>query len=305
MSEWDRLVERYRTAVVAAVIAWCITGVFVVLASTDFIWRDTGLPEKIEAECIRHAEKVYTERDAAAQSKGESASGASENDGYYKARDHCLSRRAAIASEWQAHYGKLQAGVAFCTLAAAMGAAAIAWLAFREARHQAEAAWRSVSNSQTLERAALRIEGDGPITPLPFARHIVIRFVNVGNSAAQVLATSVNHVAGDDALPEAPQYADRRLRTHEFVAKGGTFTVVRFPPEDAFRRAFSDDESAFIWGYIDYRDVFGRAWRRGFAYGFSFILVLPTEEGDERSAVWSRIEDDAYNFEREIADDLS
>jgi hypothetical protein len=304
MSKQNYLLENYRTAVVSAVFAWCVAIFFALALSADLVWRDTGLPERIEAECTSQSEKAYAEHSAAADKKEISTGSGGDTDAYYKARDHCIARRSAIASEWQAHYGKLQVAVAFLALLSAIGAGTFAWLAFGEARRQANAAWSTVNNSVTLERARLNLEGDGPITPLRLANHIVIRVVNGGRTSAEVRGSSINFIVGEDELTEAPLYDHRQDHRHEIISSGGRYTLFRILPDRALGPAFSNEEAAFIWGYIDYRDVFGRTWRHGFGFGFSFILDASLPGADAaRTAVWSRISDDAYNYEREIIGD--
>ena len=103
---------------------------------------------------------------------------------------------------------------------------------------------------------------------------VKIAVKNSGKSPAEVLDFHLTTWVGEGNLPDEPPYSDHPPAGECFLMAGERFTVpVLLPlgPEEV--QAIHHGHSIWLVGYVEYRDIFGRTHRGGYARQYQATLT--------------------------------
>jgi hypothetical protein len=156
--------------------------------------------------------------------------------------------------------------------------------------------WRTLAatlrSNEIIERAYVGLSHEPPglavqATAPPTAR-VSVRVTNHGRTPARCTELSLSLLISSAPLPAAPPYAP--ARPIAAVLTAGDEFVVTLPITAAELAQIQAGAAAYVLGYVDYRDQFGRGvYRRRYARrydanGLGSNLVFVTEAGynDER-----------------------
>lgn len=176
----------HSTLVVSAWFGWAVAFAFALILSTDIVIREIQRLDADERQCQSNAQKADSNRKPIVNKQNEESAATGDNDSYYKAREYCVSKRSAIATERQADYALWQVVLGVWILFAAIAAALIAWRAFKETRRQADIAHNALIESNRPWLRIINVTASGSlnfnseITTLP----VTIYVKNVGNAPA-------------------------------------------------------------------------------------------------------------------------
>jgi hypothetical protein len=243
-----------------------VAGILALVISTDF-FANVLVVENFDADeaaCRGKQEQAYAKRKAAAPTP-KTDDKADRDDG---AREYCIQRRSALASERQAHFAKVTLYLGIATLLAAIGAAIAAGIAAKATRD-------TVATMQDTARTELRAF----VTPTNF--HFIYHTVSMPGDEGRVVHTwelrpvwensgttparrVINHVSYDVfAAPPAANFAypDRWIGAQQpFVSFliGPRASVqgeeVRIPVNllEGTRRGGA---RVYVWGWVEYSDA--------------------------------------------------
>jgi hypothetical protein len=196
---------------------------------------------------------------------GEAATEAGDIAARLGAWVHGVTRWAVIL--WQSIWATIKGVdanvlVAIFTLVLAVVTTCLAWLAWRQwvSDRSGERAYVTISHYSDRGVPALQLDLDGRVAM------VTMRVKNFGNTPATITRVSLALRVSPDRLPRRPRYGPPDADTGFFLVKGDHFDVtpsLAISAEDAER--IVDGTPVWLLGYVDYRDVFGRDFRGGYA----------------------------------------
>jgi hypothetical protein len=174
------------------------------------------------------------------------------------------------------------------------------WQATRDA---AQAAKDTASHTRTSERAYVKMSHTPPgvsfSSPDKFILQVQIK--NSGQTPAQVTDAILKRMilSPDEELPGTPDYTSDDLETTQafLVAHDKIFAIRNLPITDKeWARVRAGAAKLYVYGYVDYVDVFGGRHRGGYAR--EYISALDIGKPKERNNL-NVVTNSAYNYDRQ------
>ena len=208
--------------------------------------------EADEIQCRSHYQQEYAKRQAAAKTDDVRAKQKEEADPHKEAREYCVQRRAAVASEYQGNIARWAAGVGFVALVAA---AAAAFAAIRTVRIMQSTAQRQLRAYVFVRNVHVSGFPDGDKIEVTF------QVQNFGATPAYKVTAAQRVFLGDYPVPVGSVAPDRPPTLIADLGPSAPFSQrspCRKLTADEVEAVKAKKRALYFTAAVSYVDAFGR-----------------------------------------------
>jgi hypothetical protein len=217
--------------------------------------------------------------------------------------DSCQQWRSAEATAQQACVAELQfwvgGWISVFGLAGLLGTIVYAAKSARAAGDAAKEMAREVEVQIRAEGPFLFVEEIVTTDNAPST--ITVRVRNAGKSPAILIEWTLDCQTHLDTLPAGePTYGrPKPLADINLTSEGLPRPLWWYFFGEKLEPTFDNDAPAVLWGYILYKDIFGRRRKRGFGFRTAYNRLMGALANESGQLLWDSSGGEDYNYDRE------